>query len=429
MRDLIRLTFLLVLGVGVDSQAVGGSRDISEGEGKVPLEGGEVPLEGGADFLLAEEKVRTLVTRGCQADLECKLTKAPQTTRSLQKDEDDDEDDGLHVNFLTTCIMPFRTYVPSEENMYRIPFGNVRITFDGGQGIFNNITRGNYPGYDPALEFTFEYDLQGLPSNCDGCRIQVNDGADCTHPDIRFWDRSVEGAENPWRPEYGAVYHSSRQGQARGYFSMFDGFEYADHKGRTVVVFDSDLITRIGCGVIRRREYGECGNEPNSGPSMLPSLSPIVVTVPPGQPPTPAPQPTFPSAPTNPPAQPTQIPSEPTNLPAQPTRIPSEPTNPPQQPTRIPSESTNPPQQPTQIPSAPTNPPQQQTQYPSAPFSFDSGRPTPRSTKRPETPRPTPLPTNEPMGKGHKGGKGSKGSSSKDKKDGKKALRRRNPAR
>jgi hypothetical protein len=183
--------------------------------------------------------------------------------------ENEAMEEALHINFLTACISPFRTYIPGPENLNRLPFGNVRITFDGGQSLFHNITEGMYPGYDPDLEFTFQYDLQGLPSNCNACRIQVNAGNSCDHPDIRYWNRSVPGAMNPWRPEWGAVYYSNHNGQARGTFSMFDGFSFDDHKSRTVVVFEQDKKTRIGCGVIRRSNHGECGSQ-----SFLPSFSP-----------------------------------------------------------------------------------------------------------------------------------------------------------
>jgi hypothetical protein len=196
----------------------------------------------------------------------------------------------LNENFLTTCVMPFRTYIPNESNMFRIPYGNVRITFDGGRGEFNKTTMGQYPGYDPNLEFTFEFNLQGLSSGCHQCRIQVNDGNNCDLPGIRLWNRSVPGAYNPWRVEYGAFYDSNIHGQARGYFSMFNGFNYDAFKGRTVVVFDQDTTIRIGCGVIRRSVYGECGREPPDE-SIMPSAGPL--TAEPTPEPTPAPQPTI----------------------------------------------------------------------------------------------------------------------------------------
>ena len=327
------------------------------------------------------------------------------------RDNDDLAGDRLHVNYLTTCIEPFRTYIPSPENLYRIPFGNVRITFDGGGGRFNNITGGLYPGYNPDIEFTFEFDLQGLPSNCDGCRIQVNSGMTCDLPEIRFWDRSVEGAVNPWRPEWGAVYHSNQHGQARGYFSMFNGFRYDDHKSRTVVVFDRDKSTRIGCGVIRRSTYGECGHDP----SIMPSASPIEVTLPPV------------CINTLPPVPQTAEPQSPVPQTAEPQS--------PAPHTAVPQTST--PQTPYPIATAPPL----QTLQPTLPFP-DPSLPTPCPTNPPteaigtDTERPVAPPINEPGGKGvappinepedkssdeGRSGKGGKGMSGK--KGGKKGRR------
>lgn len=305
------------------------------------------------------------------------------------------------MNYLTTCVTPFRTYVPSPENSFRIPYGNVRLTFDGGQGSFNQTTGGLYPGYNPEWEFTFQFDLQGLPSNCDGCRIQVNSGTTCDLPEIRFWNREVEGAVNPWRPEWGAVYHSNKNGQARGYFSMFDGFPYDPHKSRTVVVFASDRSTRIACGVIRRSTYGECGNETNALPSTPPTPSPIDMTPPPAMIPSPIPsaiatsqplQTPGPSAPFGPdPTKPTPEPL-PTNLPAPlPTNLPTPvPTN---LPTPVPTHPPTP---------VPTN----------LPTPFPVNLPTPCPTKTPDTSYPIQSPSNVPGGKGvtppnDPGGKGA----------------------
>ncbi len=394
------------------------------------------------------------------------------------RNDDDASGDMLHVNYLTTCIEPFRSYIPSPENQYRVPFGNVRITFDGGGGMFNNKTGGFYPGYDPDNEFTFQFDLQGLPSSCDGCRIQVNSGMTCDLPEIRFWDRSVEGAVNPWRPEWGAVYHSNQNGQARGYFSMFDGFRYDDHKSRTVVVFDRDKSTRIGCGVIRRSTFGECGNELDSGPSMYPSASPVDVSLPPEFMPSSAPVPL--TAEPQPPDARTEYPTlgtitaEPqppearTEYPTlgtitaepQPPEARSEyPTlgtmtaepQPPEARTEYPTLGTH-----TECPTPPVSPqtpipvvtvPPLQTPPPSSPLIPDPSLPTPCPTDPPIpaiAPYPgSPPPIAYPEGKGvappaDSGGKGSeipegrnrgKGmgeSSSKGKKGGKKEMRLRN---
>mmetsp|Transcript_558 Transcript_558/g.922 ORF Transcript_558/g.922 Transcript_558/m.922 type:complete len:378 (+) Transcript_558:29-1162(+) len=324
------------------------------------------------------------------------INEKKRPSRRIQ-DEDDDEDDGdLHVNFLTACIMPFRTYVPSEENKFRIPYGNVRITFDGGQGNFNKITRGKYPGYNPNLEFTFQYDLQGLPSFCEKCRIQVTEGDNCEDPGIRYWDRSVEGADNPWRPEWGAVYSSNKHGQARGYFSMFDGFNFDAHKSRTVVVFAENAKTRLGCGVIRRREYGECGLQPIPDPSVMPSQAPITITVPPNI----MPQSAMPVA------RPTPVsfaPSSPIDpeITVKPSTVTAKPTG-----------------------EATARPTPQVTARPTAQVT---ARPTPQVTARP-TPVATYRPTEKPPSYDpppSKGGKGGMGSSSKKNKSGKMKKRQR----
>ena len=166
--------------------------------------------------------------------------KIDHSRRSLKKIKARNKGDSSsdEHNYLTTCIAPFRTYVPSEENFYREPFGDVKVVFDGGDGSFFNKTNGKYPGYKAHLEFMFQYQLEGLRDHCQNCRIQINEGNSCDFPRIRLWNRSVPGAYNPWRLEYGAVYNSNKDGKATGRFSMFNGIDFEDNKRRTVVVFD-----------------------------------------------------------------------------------------------------------------------------------------------------------------------------------------------
>lgn len=317
---------------------------------------------------------------------------------------DGDYIDGLHVNYLTACITPFHTYQPSEINQYRIPYGDVRITFDGGMGNFNNLTNGEYPGYNRQLEFTFQYELHGLPSLCEKCRIQVTGGSDCSQPKIRYWDRSVEGAYNPWREEYGAIYTSNKHGIARGYFSMFDGFNFDQHKSRTVVVFDRDSSTRIGCGVVRRKDFGKCSMNENT---TSPTLSPEVQTIAPGVFPTVSPSLPFPT----PSPSPTVLYTpDPTLYSVQPsaknTSQPSLYTPPPSSRTPTPLPSSSPSLiGPTAVSQHPTDPSTKTpTSQPSRHYdktSIPSRRPTirPLFTPRPSSRQPTDEPTERGNGK------------------------------
>lgn len=197
-----------------------------------------------------------------------------ETASSIRSHHDDLEGQTEHHVVLTTCIAPYRTYVPSNENFFREPHGDVKIIFNnGGDGSFYKKTNGTYPGYDAELEFMFHFDLKGLGDGCKDCRIQINEGVSCESPLIRFWDRTVEGAYNPWRPEYGAVYTSNKDGTAKGSFSMFDGFDYNDHKRRSVVVYDQDSSVKIGCGNLRREELGACENAHNPDSTKSPSTA------------------------------------------------------------------------------------------------------------------------------------------------------------
>mmetsp|Transcript_30610 Transcript_30610/g.46972 ORF Transcript_30610/g.46972 Transcript_30610/m.46972 type:complete len:326 (+) Transcript_30610:133-1110(+) len=169
-------------------------------------------------------------------------------------------------DYLTTCIGPYMDYIPGPDNYFRVPRGEAKIVFDGGGGRFNYISKGKYPGYDPKLEFTFSYVLKGLQDHCKNCRIQIHQGDTCDKPSIRYFNKNVEGAYNPWRIEYDSVYTSNRAGETDGSFGMFDGFNYEEHKRKTVVVWDGE--ERIGCGVLRVRDLGLCDYDidyPDSG--------------------------------------------------------------------------------------------------------------------------------------------------------------------
>ena len=157
---------------------------------------------------------------------------------------------------MTACIGPYQDYIPDHHNSFRVPRGEVKIVFDGGGGRFNYVTKGKYPGYDPKLEYTFSYVLRGVQDHCTECRIQIHKGDTCDKPSIRYFNKDIEGAYNPWRIDYGSVYTSNRAGMADGSFGMFDGFGYEEHKRRTVVVWHGE--ERIACGILRVRDLGLC---------------------------------------------------------------------------------------------------------------------------------------------------------------------------
>jgi len=353
-----------------------------------------------------------------------KETTNTNAKRLLKQANDDDdatgEPDGASNDgheYLTTCIAPFRESASSQDSSYIDPYGDIKVTFQTGPGSFYNKTNGQYPGYNPDWEFVYEYDLEGLREHCRNCKIQINEGDSCDAPLIRLWNRAVEGAYNPWRLEYGAVYNSNSHGKAKGEFSMFNGYDYRDNTRRTAVIFDQDKEKRIGCGILRRMDLGACKNHPR--PSAVSPTSSLDASV--------SPIPT-----TKPAISPTEIPAiRPTEKPEKPAILPTEkPVMPPTSMPVIPP-TAMPTLPPTETPLVP--PTLWPTTFPVAtkspiPFDVPNSHRTERPHHKPNLPPDMlppsyypPSPTCSPIqnckdkgGKG-KGGKGGKGKGGKGK--------------
>ena len=123
---------------------------------------------------------------------------------------------------------------------------------------------GKYPGYTGPLNVNgtvevsfdidgtleFEYDLFGVEPNCENCGIHIHTGVTCeSHAEIggHYWKTNV--VDDLWTTEGGAVYNSTSDGEAEGYFKLSDGFSVGKNYHRAVVIHGSDG-TRLGCAIL-----------------------------------------------------------------------------------------------------------------------------------------------------------------------------------
>jgi len=116
----------------------------------------------------------------------------------------------------------------------------------------------NYSGYSVyghvALKFhddksfNLTYNFHNTEKNCKNCGIHINTGTGC--------DRKYLGHEliqgdvrDLWTLEGGAVYSSDSNGDAIGWFIMYNGYDFKNNYHHTIVIHSRDG-TRIACGVL-----------------------------------------------------------------------------------------------------------------------------------------------------------------------------------
>jgi hypothetical protein len=122
-----------------------------------------------------------------------------------------------------------------------------------------------YPGYLGPLDVSgskiiaafdegdtirkFKYVLRGAESNCVNCGgVHIHSGTTCDDKDLvggHYWDPAK--TEDLWTAA--GVYNTTFKGNAKGSFSLTNGFDLEANLGHAVVMHDS-AGTRIGCGVL-----------------------------------------------------------------------------------------------------------------------------------------------------------------------------------
>jgi len=121
-----------------------------------------------------------------------------------------------------------------------------------------------YPGYEGGLNvagsvrvtyrkdgtFKFRYNLEGLEADCEGCGIHIHEGTSCDSHELvkgHYWDDEV--VEDLWTTAGGATYDSDAEGNAEGYFNVYNGYSFGKNVGHAVVVH-AQSGARVACGVL-----------------------------------------------------------------------------------------------------------------------------------------------------------------------------------
>mmetsp|Transcript_13138 Transcript_13138/g.15443 ORF Transcript_13138/g.15443 Transcript_13138/m.15443 type:complete len:189 (+) Transcript_13138:87-653(+) len=102
----------------------------------------------------------------------------------------------------------------------------------------------------PATELTYNFDIEGSESNCDGCGTHIHVGTTCdTDDDVGPHYFNIDLVDDQWTTEGGAVYNTDETGKGMGMFTVDNGYNVADNEGHTVVIHAQSGM-RIGCGVL-----------------------------------------------------------------------------------------------------------------------------------------------------------------------------------
>lgn len=110
--------------------------------------------------------------------------------------------------------------------------GNVMVEFDSNMGL------------------NFSYHVLGVESNCTDCGIHIHAGTSCdTHEQVLGHEWNSNYVEDLWTTAGGAVYNSDSDGEAKGSFMIYNGFNYFENNHHATVVHAQDG-TRIACGVL-----------------------------------------------------------------------------------------------------------------------------------------------------------------------------------
>lgn len=145
------------------------------------------------------------------------------------------------VSFLAAKLMPQAKYEEAVASMNErypgytgdvSPSGSVMATFL------------------PQRKIQFEYNLQGLESNCVDCGIHIHEGTTCDDADeVGGHYYSVE--VDPWTTEGGAIYNSDVNGEATGRFTLTSGYDTYNVNVGHAVVIHSQNGTRLSCGILK----------------------------------------------------------------------------------------------------------------------------------------------------------------------------------
>eukprot|EP00579_Thalassiosira_antarctica_P030301 CAMPEP_0202034010 /NCGR_PEP_ID=MMETSP0905-20130828/66342_1 /ASSEMBLY_ACC=CAM_ASM_000554 /TAXON_ID=420261 /ORGANISM="Thalassiosira antarctica, Strain CCMP982" /LENGTH=436 /DNA_ID=CAMNT_0048597925 /DNA_START=11 /DNA_END=1321 /DNA_ORIENTATION=- len=98
--------------------------------------------------------------------------------------------------------------------------------------------------------FKFRYNLKGLEADCEGCGIHIHEGTSCDSHELvkgHYWDDEV--VEDLWTTAGGATYDSDAEGNAEGYFNVYNGYSFGKNVGHAVVVH-AQSGARVACGVL-----------------------------------------------------------------------------------------------------------------------------------------------------------------------------------
>ncbi|MFN5999112.1 MAG: superoxide dismutase family protein [Paracoccaceae bacterium] len=144
------------------------------------------------------------------------------------------------VSFLAASLMPQAKYEEAVASMNERYPGYTGDVSPSGSVIVTFL---------PQRKIQFNYNLQGLESNCIDCGIHIHEGTTCDDADeVGGHYYSVE--VDPWTTEGGAVYKSDVNGQATAHFTLTSGYDtYNENVGHAVVIH-SQNGTRLSCGIL-----------------------------------------------------------------------------------------------------------------------------------------------------------------------------------
>lgn len=88
-----------------------------------------------------------------------------------------------------------------------------------------------------------------------------------------YWDVG-EQVQDPWTAAFGAAYSTNANGEAKGFFPLFTGFNFAENAGHAVV-FHAQNGTRIGCGTLSNTDTTLESDNIGIYPGYAGSLKPV----------------------------------------------------------------------------------------------------------------------------------------------------------
>lgn len=115
--------------------------------------------------------------------------------------------------------------------------------------------------YRKDSTFNFRYNLEGLEADCKGCGIHIHAGTSCdSHELVKGHGWNSEVVQDLWTADGGATYDSDAEGNAEGYFNLYNGYSFGKNVGHAVVVH-AQSGERVSCGVLEGVVYeSDMGN-------------------------------------------------------------------------------------------------------------------------------------------------------------------------